>query len=119
MYRKLLKSKIHRAVVTGTELDYEGSITIDKSLLKQAGIKEFEYVQVVNLENGARFETYTLAGEPGSGIFELNGPAARLCHQGDRIIIMSHILVSEPLPENWHPTIILVNDQNQVKEKQC
>ena len=98
--------------MTGTELDYEGSITIDKSFLKQAGIKEFEYVQVVNLENGARFETYTLAGEPGSGIIELNGPAARLCHQGDRIIIMSHILVSEPLPENWHPTIVLVNDQN-------
>ena len=117
MYRKLLKSKIHRAVVTGTELEYEGSITIDNSLLKQAGIKEFEYVQVVNLENGARFETYTLAGEPDSGIIELNKPAAGLCHQGDRIIIMAHILVSEPLPENWHPTIILVNDQNQVREK--
>ena len=117
MYRKLLKSKIHRAVVTGTELEHEGSITIDKSLLKQAGIKEFEYVQVVNLENGARFETYTLAGEPDSGIIELNSPAARLCHQGDRIIIMAHILVSEPLPENWNPTIILVNDQNQVREK--
>ncbi|MGB2955777.1 MAG: aspartate 1-decarboxylase [Anaerolineales bacterium] len=117
MYRKLLKSKIHRAVVTGTELEHEGSITIDKSLLKQAGIKEFEYVQVVNLENGARFETYTLVGEPDSGIIELNGPAARLCHQGDRIIIMSHILVSEPLPENWNPKISLVNDQNQVREK--
>ena len=117
MYRKLLKSKTHRAVVTGTELEYEGSITIDNSLLKQAGIKEFEYVQVVNLENGARFETYTLAGEPDSGIIELNGPAARLCHQGDRIIIMSHILVSEPLPENWNPKISLVNDQNQVREK--
>lgn len=117
MYRKLLKSKIHRAVVTGTELDYEGSITIDKSLLKQAGIKEFEYVQVVNLENGARFETYTLAGEPELGIIELNGAAACLCHQGDRIIIMSHILVSEPLLVNWHPTIVLVNDQNQVREK--
>jgi len=117
MYRKLMKSKIHRAVVTGTELDYEGSITIDKSLLKQARIKEFEYVQVVNLENGARFETYTLAGEPESGIIELNGAAARLSHQGDRIIIMSHILVSEPLPKNWHPTIVLVNDQNQVREK--
>jgi len=117
MYRKLLKSKIHRAVVTGTELEYEGSITIDKNLLKQAGIKEFEYVQVVNLENGARFETYTLAGESDSGIIELNGPAARLCHQGDRIIIMSHILVSEPLPENWHPTIVLVNDKNRVRKK--
>ena len=117
MYRKLLKSKIHRAVVPGTELDYEGSITIDRSLLKQAGIKEFEYVQVVNVATGARFETYTLAGEPDSGIIELNGAAARLGQQGDRIIIMSHILVSEPLPENWHPTIVLVNDQNQVRDK--
>lgn len=103
--------------MTGTELDYEGSITIDRSLLKQAGIIEFEYVQVVNVATGARFETYTLAGEPDSGIIELNGAAARLGHQGDRIIIMSHILVSEPLPDNWNPTIILVNDQNQVREK--
>lgn len=115
MYRKLLKSKIHRAVVNRTKLDYEGNITNDRSLLKQAGIMEFEYVQVVNLATGARFETYTLAGEPDSDIIEINGAAARLVHQGDRII-MSHILVSEPLPDNWNPTILLVNDQNQVRE---
>ena len=71
----------------------------------------------MNLATGAQFETYTLAGELNSGIIELNGAAARLCHQGDRIFIMSHVLVSEPLPENWQPTIILVDDQNQVREK--
>jgi len=87
-------------------------------LLKQAGIMEFEYVQVVNLATGARLETDTLAGKPDPGIIEINGAAAYLVHQGDRII-MSHILVSEPHPDNWNLKIILENDQNQVREKLC
>ena len=119
MYRKLLKSKIHRAVVTGTDLNYEGSITIDKDLLDQADLHEYEFVQVVNITNGLRFESYIVLGEPGSGIIELNGAAARLAYQGDRIIIMSYVLVDEPLLDKWQPTILLVNDQNQVQEILC
>ena len=119
MFRKLLKSKIHRAVVTGSDLNYVGSITIDKNLLEKAGIREFEFVQVVNINNGARFETYAVAGQPDSGVIELNGAAARLAQPGDRIIIMTYIYIEEPLPEEWQPTIVLVNDQNKVEEILC
>jgi aspartate 1-decarboxylase len=119
MYRKMLKSKIHRAVVTGCELDYVGSITVDKNLLEQADIREYEYVQVVNITNGARFETYTIAGERDSGMIELNGAAARLAQPGDRIIIMTYVYNEQPLPEIWQPTILLVNDHNQVEEILC
>jgi len=119
MYRKLLKSKIHRAVVTGSELNYIGSITIDEMLLDKAGIREYEFVQVVNINNGARFETYAVAGERDSGIIELNGAAARLAQPGDRIIILTYGYSEEPLPEHWQPTIVLVNEKNRVEEILC
>src|SRR2546423_6452154 len=90
MQRTMLKSKIHRATVTDCDLHYVGSITIDPELLEAADIKEFEQVAVVDINNGARFETYTIAGEPGSGDMKINGAAARLVHRGDTIIVISY-----------------------------
>ena len=90
MQRTMLKSKIHRATVTDCDLHYVGSITIDPELLEAADIREFEQVAVVDVDNGARFETYTIAGEPGSGDMKVNGAAARLVHRGDTIIVISY-----------------------------
>jgi len=119
MYRKILKSKIHRATITDSNLEYEGSITIDRALMNRAGMVEYELVQVVNINNGARFETYIIVGEAGSGKIELNGAAARLAHPGDRIIIMSYVMVNEENLSDWKPTIVLVDDINQVKDVLC
>jgi len=90
MQRTMLKSKIHRATVTGSDLHYVGSITIDPALLEAADILEHEQVHVVDVDNGARFETYTIAGERGSGTMQVNGAAARLVHHGDTIIVISY-----------------------------
>ena len=90
MRRTLLKSKIHRATVTGSDLNYVGSITIDADLLEVADIVEHEQVHVVDVNNGARFETYTIAGERGTGVMQINGAAARLVHTGDVVIVMSY-----------------------------
>jgi aspartate 1-decarboxylase len=114
-YRTLLKSKIHRAVVTSADLDYEGSLTVDSTLLEAAGMREFELVQVVDIENGARLETYLIAGKAGSGVIQPNGAAARLLYPGDHIIIMAFVQVPEPLPEKWIPTIVLVDEQNHIQ----
>jgi aspartate 1-decarboxylase len=119
MFRKMLRSKIHRAVVTGSNLEYEGSITVDSDLLKQADVKEYELVQVVNLNNGNRFETYTISGEPGSGEIRLNGAAARLVHPGDRIIIMAYSLIDEDQLSDWKPRIVLLDNSNRVEEILC
>lgn len=119
MKRILLKSKIHRARVTDSNLDYEGSITIDKELMAQAGIVAYEQVQVVNLNNGTRFETYVIAGKSGSGAIELNGPAARLAQIGDLVIIMAYGLVDEEALDDWAPTRVLVDENNHVKEILC
>jgi aspartate 1-decarboxylase len=116
MYRKLLRSKIHRATVTDSNLAYEGSITIDMDLLARANMVEYELVQVVNIDNGARFETYIIAGEAGFGKIEINGAAARLVHPGDKIIAMAYGMVAEDELLDWTPTIILVDDNNLVKE---
>ncbi|MBS1250178.1 MAG: Aspartate 1-decarboxylase [Chloroflexi bacterium] len=115
MYRKLLKAKLHRAVVTGADLHYEGSITIDTNLLDAAGIRVYEMVQVVDIDNGSRLETYTIPGEAGSGVVQLNGAAARLVNVGDRVIIMAYAQVEEPLPEDWKPTVLLLDEENRVK----
>ena len=119
MFRKLLNSKIHRARVTDSNLEYEGGITIDKHLLEGAGIVEHELVQVVNLNIGARSATYVVGGEPGSGVVELNGAAARMAYVGDRIINMSYRLVDEKDLESWRPTRVLVNEDNRGKELLC
>ena len=115
-YRTLLHSKIHRAVVTSADLSYEGSLTVDSVLLESAGMREFELVQVVDVENGARLETYLISGPAGSGIVQPNGAAARLLYPGDHVIIMAFAQVPAPLPEKWAPTIVLVDEQNHIRE---
>ena len=114
-YRTFLRSKIHRAVVTAADLDYEGSLTVDADLLEAAGMRAFEQVQVVDVENGARLETYLMTGEPGSGTIQANGAAARLLQPGDHVIIMAYALVEEPLPEAWQPIIVQVDELNRVE----
>jgi aspartate 1-decarboxylase len=112
IYRTLLRAKIHRAVVTAAELHYQGSLTVDRALMEAACLREFELVQVVDVENGARFETYLIAGQAGSGVIQVNGAAARLAAVGDHVIIMAYAQVAEPLPEDWQPAIVLVDEYN-------
>jgi aspartate 1-decarboxylase len=116
MKREFLKSKIHRATVTDAHLNYEGSITIDPVLMELAGLREFEKVHVVDINNGARFETYCILGTPESGDICLNGAAARLVHVGDLVIIMAYGWFDESeIPENgqFSPKIIRVDEKNQ------
>ncbi len=113
--RSMLRSKIHRATVTETRVDYEGSITIDVDLLEKSGIWVGEKVLIANVNNGNRFETYTLPGDRGSGIIALNGAAAHLCNLGDKIIIMGFELTDEPI----NAKVILVDDNNKVKREFC
>lgn len=110
----MLKGKIHRAVVTQAELNYVGSITVDSELLEAAGILEYEYVQVVDVENGNRFETYTIAGEAGSGMICLNGAAARQVALGDHVIIMSYANMSEEEAREHKPYVVFVDDDNKI-----
>jgi aspartate 1-decarboxylase len=113
MYRTLLRSKIHRATVTAADLHYAGSLTVDSELLAAADLHEYELVQVVNVENGARFETYLIAGSPGSGVIQANGAAARLVAVGDHLIIMAYAQVAEPLPDEWSPRVVIVDERNR------
>ena len=113
----LLKSKIHRAVVTQADLDYVGSVTIDTNLLREAGIMEYEKVQIVDINNGNRFETYTIAGEEGSGIICLNGAAAKCVNVGDKFIIMAYADMSTEEATTHKPTVLFVNDKNQIVRK--
>jgi aspartate 1-decarboxylase len=115
MFRTMLKSKIHRVVVTGADLNYEGSLVVDADLLGAAGMLEYEQVQVVDIDNGARLVTYLIAGKGGSGIIQPNGAAARLLYPGDHIIIMTFTQVAEPLPEKWFPKIVHVDEENRPK----
>lgn len=116
MFVEMFKSKIHRAKVTQAELYYEGSITIDQDLMETANILPYEKVQVVNVNNGARFETYTIIGERGSGVICLNGPAARLGAAGDEVIIIAYCTMTEDEAKKHKPTVVLVNAENKVKE---
>jgi len=113
MQRVMLKSKIHRATLTGTELDYEGSISVDQDLLDQAGILPGEQVHVLNLNNGARIVTYAIAAPRGSGQMLLNGPAARLGSTGDQVIVLSYCLMTEEEVAAHQPTIIRVDEHNR------
>ena len=108
--RWMLRGKIHRATVTDTRLDYEGSISVDEDLLEKAGIWVGEKVSIANVNNGARFETYVFRGDRGTGTVALNGAAARLCEKGDKIIIMGYELTSEPV----RAKVVLVDDDNRV-----
>lgn len=112
----MCKAKLHRAAVTQAELNYEGSITIDQELLEAAGILPFEKVQIVNINNGARFETYTYAGKPGSRTICVNGAAARLTEVGDRIIIIAYCDMEEDEARRHNPTLVLLEEDNQIKE---
>jgi aspartate 1-decarboxylase len=112
--RTMLKSKIHRATVTDYDLNYVGSITIDRELLEAADVREFEQVAVVDVDNGARFETYTIAGEPGSGAMKVNGAAARLVHRGDTIIVISYAGYDPDELENYEPRVVHVDAHNQI-----
>ena len=110
----MLKAKIHRATVTQAALNYVGSITVDEALLEESGILEYEKVQIVDVENGARFETYTIAGERGSGVMCLNGAAARMVQPGDKIILMAYAQVTPEEAEELKPRVLFVDDKNQV-----
>lgn len=110
----MLKSKIHRGVVTGSDLHYVGSITIDQDLLDAADIHEHEQVQVVDVDNGARFETYTISGERGSGEICVNGAAARLVHKGDTVIVISYAGYDEEELEEYVPRVVHVNRKNEI-----
>lgn len=113
----LLKSKIHRATVTQADLDYVGSVTIDVNMLHEAGIFEYEKVQIVDIDNGNRFETYTIAGEGGSGIICLNGAAAKCVSVGDKVIIMAYADMTPDEVAQHHPTVLFVDDQNRIVRK--
>ncbi|MFG6384397.1 MAG: aspartate 1-decarboxylase [Lachnospiraceae bacterium] len=114
MYLKMLKGKIHRAVVKQAELNYVGSITVDPELMKAAGILEYENVQIVDIENGNRFETYTIAGEPNSGMICLNGAAARQVQTGDHIIIMAYAQMTPEEAQNFYPQVVFVDEENKI-----
>lgn len=116
MKRILYKSKIHRARVTQAELYYEGSLTVDRELMDTADMLPFEKVQVVNVNNGQRFETYVIEGEPGSGTICLNGAAARLGQVGDEVIIITYGEYADEEARNHVPTTVLVDEQNKVKK---
>ena len=111
----MLKGKIHRAKVVQAELDYVGSITVDMDLLDAAGILEYEKVQIVDIDNGNRFETYTIAGERGSGLICLNGAAARCVQVGDRIILMSYCEMDNEEAKSHKPYVVFVNDDNKIE----
>lgn len=110
----MLKGKIHRAVVQQAELNYVGSITIDPQLMEQAGILEYELVQIVDVENGNRFETYTIAGEPGSGMICLNGAAARQAQVGDHVIIMCYCQMTPEEAKEHRPRVVFVDGDNHI-----
>jgi aspartate 1-decarboxylase len=110
----VLKSKIHRAQVTGASLDYEGSLTIDAVLMEQAGLFPHERILCGNLANGARFETYAIAGERGSGQIQLNGATAHLGKVGDRLTIMSYAMVDVQIARKWEPRVIILGEKNAV-----
>lgn len=110
----MLKSKIHRATVTQAEIDYVGSITIDEELLEASGILEYEKVAVVDVTNGARLETYTIAGDRGSGIICLNGAAAKLIEKGDKVIIMAYAEMDENEANEYRPKVVFVDDNNKI-----
>ena len=114
MQIELLKTKIHRATVTDANLNYEGSITIDKTLMDAAGLLPYEKVGILDIHNGARFDTYVIEGEPDSGTICLNGAAARLVKPGDLIIIVAYVSLTPEEAKNWHPVVVRVDSKNKI-----
>ncbi len=116
MFRVMLRSKIHRATVTDSNLEYEGSLTVDPDLIEAAGMLPYEQVSVSNLNNGERFETYIIPGKRGSGDMVLNGPTARKGVKGDKIIVFCYEFFSQDELKNFKPKIVLVDENNRVKQ---
>ena len=114
MRRTMLKSKVHRATVTGSDLNYVGSITMDADLLDASDILEHELVHVLDIDNGNRFETYTIAGERGSGEVQVNGAAARLVHHGDKVIVVSYAEYDEAELQGYEPVVVHVDADNRI-----
>lgn len=114
MQRVMCKSKIHRATVTGADLNYVGSITVDPELMEAADLREYEQVHVVNINNGARFETYIIPGTAGEGEICLNGAAARLAHRGDKVIIISYAQYDAVELESYRPSFVFVDEENHI-----
>jgi len=112
----MLKSKIHRARVTEANIDYEGSVTIDKNLMEAADIIPYEQVHILNIDNGSRFTTYAIEGEAGSGVICLNGAAARLALKNDKVIILTYVNVEDSDIANYHPKLVFVNANNEINE---
>lgn len=110
----MLKAKLHRATVTRSELGYEGSCAIDGNILDLSGIREYEQIQIYNINNGARFTTYAIRAEEGSGVFSVNGAAARLACPGDLIIVCAYALYDQKELANYKPTLIYFNDKNEI-----
>ncbi|EJY56591.1 aspartate 1-decarboxylase [Alicyclobacillus hesperidum URH17-3-68] len=115
MFRTMMKSKIHRATVTQTNLNYVGSITIDTQLMEAADLLENERVQVVNINTGARFDTYVIPGDAGTGVIGLNGAAARLAEPGDLVIIISYAMYENADALQHEPTVVLVDENNRIQ----
>lgn len=115
MILNMLKAKIHRATVTQAELHYEGSITVDRTLLDAAGILPYEQVDVLNITNGERFTTYTIEGEKDSGVICVNGAAARLVQKGDLVIICAYAQIDQATAESYEPTVVVVDEHNKAK----
>jgi len=113
MQRHLMKSKIHRATITSADLHYEGSLTVDQDLLDAADLREYEEVQVVNVNNAARFTTYVIPGPRGSGVIQLNGAAARLGMAGDLVIVISYGVFDEAEAKRHVPTVVFVDERNR------
>jgi aspartate 1-decarboxylase len=116
VFRYFCKSKLHHARVTQADLHYEGSLTVDEELLEAADIAPYEKVQVVNVNNGARFETYTIIGKRGSGVICLNGAAARLGQVGDTIIIITYAILDEKEAVDHKPKVIILDEKNHIKD---
>jgi aspartate 1-decarboxylase len=110
----MFKGKLHRATVTQADINYVGSVTIDSDLLDQSGILSGEKVQIVNLHNGERFETYTIKGDAGSGVICINGAAARLVQVGDKVIIIAYALMNEEEAKSFLPNVLVLDDKNRI-----
>ncbi len=116
MQRNMLRAKLHRATVTEADLHYEGSCGIDEDLLDAADIKEFEYIELYNINNGERFATYAIKAARGSGVISLNGAAARRAHVGDMLIICTYASMNEEEVASYKPKVVLLDERNAVKE---
>jgi aspartate 1-decarboxylase len=118
MQRHMMKSKIHRATITSADLHYEGSLTVDQDLLDAADLLNYEEIQVVNVNNGARFTTYVISGERGSGVVQFNGAAARLGLPGDLVILIAYATIEDAETERFTPRVVFVDEQNRIVRPQ-